>query len=322
MKKMYCLLALLICPFFCFADKLDDEVLNAIAFLIPENNTLIEVSTPYYDETFAASPFSKHLKQTIETMISAVGKELFDYDFNNITESKIADYSDSGYSISKNVDVSQRKMPDGTLSSTFTEKNNTVTIFFEYGSFTGKKKSTRISVPTKDLPGLKYKPENIQIAKELHKDIENAISVAKQNQDQTIEITAAMVDLDYDMVNILHPGDIVNFIISCDIDCYIAIMGIDVNNNKYWLPVNDPFMKANEPRSFPDLDVDYQITDGIFGSEVLFIYASDSPNGLPKATDDEKYQPNIITNTTRGFMAVKKNFKKGVFAIPYTVIAE
>lgn len=41
MKKMYCLLALLICPFFCFADKLDDEVLNAIAFLIPENNTLI-----------------------------------------------------------------------------------------------------------------------------------------------------------------------------------------------------------------------------------------------------------------------------------------
>ena len=83
-------------------------------------------------------------------------------------------------------------------------------------------------------------------------------------------------------------------------------------------------MKANEARRFPDGDVNYQVVDGIFGAELLFVYAATSLEGLPKSTDAKKYQPNFITTTTRGFVATKKkkDMATGVFAIPYTVIAE
>lgn len=323
-KKFFCAFAVFVCSAFCFASNLDDEILKAIAFLIPKNNFLIEVGTPCYDETFAASEFSTYLKDSIETIISATGKELFDYDYNNLTESKIAEYSDSGYTLSKTAGVSQRKMPDGTLSSTFSEKNNTVTIFFEYGTFDGKKKKTKISVSTKDLPGLKYEPENLELAKQVYVDVKTAKNIAKTNPEKSITITAVMLDTENNMVNTLSPGDVLNFQINCDKDSFIAIMGIDANGNQYWLPVEDNFMEANVARRFPDGDVNYQVVDGVFGAEVLFIYAATSVDGLPTMVDEKKYQPNLITTTTRGFVATKKkqNMATGVFAIPYTVIAE
>lgn len=185
--------------------------------------------------------------------------------------------------------------------------------------------SAKVLIPMSEVTKRKLTlyPQNVEQAKEVYKDVESSKkTAAKQEPEKTISVTAAMLDSENNVVDILHPGDVVNFVVNCDCDCYIAIMGIDANGNKYWLPIENPKMNANEARRFPDSDVEYTIVDGVFGAELLYVYAADSPSGLPKLTDDEKYQPNAIASTTRGFVATKKSGKKGVFAIPYTVISE
>ncbi|MGP1490849.1 MAG: DUF4384 domain-containing protein [Treponema sp.] len=138
----------------------------------------------------------------------------------------------------------------------------------------------------------------------------------------TIDITAVMLDSENNLVDILYPGDTVKFLVSIGKNAYIAIMGIDAQGNQYWLPVKDNFLKADMPRTFPDGDVDYQVVDGVFGSEHLFIYAASTPEELPTPTGDGAYQPNTILSATRGMTAVSKRKKSetGVFAIPYTVM--
>lgn len=138
----------------------------------------------------------------------------------------------------------------------------------------------------------------------------------------TIDITAVMLDPDNNLVDILYPGDTVKFLVSTGKDAYIAIMGIDANGKQYSLPVKDNFLKADMPRTFPDDDVDYQVVDGVFGSEHLFIYAASTPEGLPKPVSEGAYQPNTVLNATRGMVAVakQKKLETGVFVIPYTVM--
>ena len=138
----------------------------------------------------------------------------------------------------------------------------------------------------------------------------------------TIDITAVMLDPDNNLVHILYPGDTVKFLVSTGTDAYIAIMGIDANGKQYSLPVKDNFLKADMPRTFPDDDVDYQVVDGVFGSEHLFIYAASTPEGLPKPVSEGAYQPNTVLNAARGMVAVakRKKLETGVFVIPYTVM--
>ena len=138
----------------------------------------------------------------------------------------------------------------------------------------------------------------------------------------TIDITAVMLDPDNNLVDILYPGDTVKFLVSTGTDAYIAIMGIDAQGNQYSLPVQDNCLKADMPRTFPDGDVDYQVVDGVFGSEHLFIYAASTPDGLPKPVGEGAYQPNTVLNATRGMTAVakRKKMETGVFVIPYTVM--
>ena len=138
----------------------------------------------------------------------------------------------------------------------------------------------------------------------------------------TIDITAVMLDPDNNLVDILYPGDTVKFLVSTGKDAYIAIMGIDANGKQYSLPVKDNFLKADMPRTFPDDDVDYQVVDGVFGSEHLFIYAASTPEGLPKPVSEGAYQPNTVLNAARGMVAVakRKKLETGVFVIPYTVM--
>lgn len=138
----------------------------------------------------------------------------------------------------------------------------------------------------------------------------------------TIDITAVMLDSENNLVDILYPGDTVKFLVSTGTDAYIAIMGIDAQGNQYWLPVQNNFLKADMPRTFPDGDVDYQVVDGVFGSEHLFIYAASTPDGLPKPVGEGAYQPNTVLNATRGMIAVakQKKLETGTFVIPYTVM--
>ena len=137
-----------------------------------------------------------------------------------------------------------------------------------------------------------------------------------------IQMTAVMLDSENNLVDILYPGDTVKFTISTGKDAYIAIMGIDANGDQYWLPVKNNLLKADTPRTFPDGDVDYQVLDGVFGTEHLFIYAASNPEGLPKPVSEGAYQPNTVLSATRGMTAVskRKKLETGVFVIPYTVM--
>lgn len=138
----------------------------------------------------------------------------------------------------------------------------------------------------------------------------------------TIDVIAVMLDPENNLVDILYPGNTVKFLVSTDKDAYIAIIGIDAKGNQYSLPVKDNFLKADMPRTFPDDDVDYQVVDGVFGSEHLFIFAASTPEGLPKPINEGVYQSNTILNAARGMVAVakRKKLETGVFVIPYTVM--
>lgn len=154
------------------------------------------------------------------------------------------------------------------------------------------------------------------------KNASGIIAAPSGRKTGTIDITAVMLDSENNLVDILYPGNTVKFTITTGKDAYIAIMGIDAHGDQYWLPVQNNFLRADTPRTFPDGDVDYQVVDGVFGSEHLFIYAASTPDGLPKPVGEGTYQPNTVLNATRGMTAVakQKKLETGVFVIPYTVM--
>ena len=149
-----------------------------------------------------------------------------------------------------------------------------------------------------------------------------AAPASSKKENGAVQITAAMLDSENCLADTLHPGDTVKFMVSTNQDSFIRIMGIDANGNTFWLPVKDNFMPADVVRTFPDdEDTDYQVVDGVYGAEHLFIYAATDKTQLPDETSERKYRPSLITNTTRGITGVKKHKKltTGVFKISYTV---
>ncbi len=149
-----------------------------------------------------------------------------------------------------------------------------------------------------------------------------AAARAEKPANGAVQITAAMLDSENCLADTLHPGDTIKFMVSTDQDAFIRIMGIDANGNAFWLPVKDNFIPAETVRAFPDdEETDYQVVDGVYGAEHLFIYAATDKSQLPDETSDKKYRPSLITNTTRGITGVKKHKKltTGVFKISYTV---
>ena len=219
-----------------------------------------------------------------------------------------------------------------------------VELTLELSSTSGKLlASETASIPMKEISNrnLMLYPENLAQAEAIKEEftqaaaeVQNAEPAAANKTPKkagspsataksgTIDITAVMLDSENNLVDILYPGDTVKFLVSTGTDAYIAIMGIDAQGNQYWLPVQNNFLKADMPRTFPDGDVDYQVVDGVFGSEHLFIYAASTPDGLPKPTGDATYQPNTVLNATRGMIAVakQKKLETGTFVIPYTVM--
>lgn len=165
-------------------------------------------------------------------------------------------------------------------------------------------------------------PQKTGSAAVVSKGLHQSTSTSSAAVTGTIDVIAVMLDPENNLVDILYPGDTVKFLVSTDKDAYIAIIGIDAKGNQYSLPVKDNFLKADMPRTFPDSDVDYQVVDGVFGSEHLFIFAASTPEGLPKPVNKKVYQSNTILNATRGMTAVakRKKLETGVFVIPYTVM--
>lgn len=184
-------------------------------------------------------------------------------------------------------------------------------------------------------------PTNIKLAETVQEDfneITNQTDTTDSNQNNNqnnsqvnntasakrITLAASMLDSNGELVNILHPNDVVRFKITADFDCYIAILCIDANGEKTWLPTTSNFMEANVSRLFPDISgaVLRVANDGVFGAEQVVIYASTGKEGLPSQGDNGKYTSQDLHMIMKNQQNARKNKnnKTGTFKITYTII--
>ena len=205
-----------------------------------------------------------------------------------------------------------QKQPQEAAASTDTEMQADDAARAEGSSMTARS----------DAPAAQNEENNGDAEKSAVQSPKTASPASSKKENGAVQITAAMLDSENCPADTLHPGDTVKFMVSTNQDSFIRIMGIDANGNTFWLPVKDNFMPADAVRTFPDdEDTDYQVVDGVYGAEHLFIYAATDKSQLPDETSERKYRPSLITNTTRGITGVKKHKKltTGVFKISYTV---
>lgn len=322
MKKLLSSICILRIGLSCFALDFSEEVSKAVNKIIPAKDVVIQVETPTYSETDTASEFSVYLKDVIELALSDAEKELFNLDADRQSELFLSELKDSGvYEIDAENWV-RRKFPAGVLASTFARQGDKVQVFFSYRQFAGNMKKSSVTFPANSLRGMNYKPDNYELAKDVAADFANAEDDATF---QHFHITAAMLDTQDNLVNVLHPNDTVRFLICTSVDSYIALLSIDANGDKNWLPLNNNFLQANEVYTFPDIPNQvYKVVDGVYGAEQILVYASTSPAGLPQQDSGGTYRRGDIQQTTRGIMAVKQqsagNYETSVFKITYTVM--
>lgn len=231
------------------------------------------------------------------------------------------------------------------ISGTYFSNAENLELFLDLKDSTGELvASEKILIPMSEIKSLNLTlfPKNSMQANQILKDFEDAkiasateikvsLSSLKKNSVEILNIqpdyliTAAMLDSEDNLVNMLYPNDIVKFMISVEKDSYIAILCIDANGDKNWLPVEDNFIRAGEVRTFPDLkNTVFKVVDGVYGAEQILIYASTSEKGLPEQTSTGKYAKNDIQKITRGIKALKQssaeNYETSVFKITYTVM--
>lgn len=232
------------------------------------------------------------------------------------------------------------------ISATYFPNAENLELFLDLKDSTGELvASEKILIPMSEIKSLNLTlfPKNSMQANQILEDFEDAkiasvteikksVSSVKNGSSERRNIpkpdyliTAAMLDSEDNLVNMLYPNDIVKFMISVEKDSYIAILCIDANGDKNWLPVENNFIRAGEVRTFPDLkDTVFKVVDGVYGAEQILIYASTSEKGLPEQTSTGKYARNDIQKITRGIIALKQssaeNYETSVFKITYTVM--
>ena len=323
MKKLLSSICILRIGMSCFALDFSEEVAKAVNKIIPAKDIVIQVETPTYSETDTASQFSVYLKDVIEIALSDAEKELFNLDADRQSELFLSELKDSGvYEIDAEKWV-QRKFPAGVLASTFMRQSDKVQVFFSYKQFAGNTKKSSIIFSAGSLRNMKYEPDNYELAKEIAADFSKIDETASTSS--SFLITAAMLDEHNNLVDILHPNDTVRFMISTQKDSYIALLCIDANGDKNWLPVRDNFMRAGEVKVFPDIAGQvYKVVDGVYGAEQILVYASTSQAGLPAQDSGGTYNRGDIRHISRGIMAVKQQsaeeYETNVYKITYTVM--
>lgn len=221
------------------------------------------------------------------------------------------------------------------ISGTYFPNAENLELFLDLKDSTGELvASEKIIIPMSELKSLNLTlfPNNSMQANQISKDFEDSFLYRVKERSGLIAITkpdylitAAMLDSEDNLVNMLYPNDIVKFMISVEKDSYIAILCIDANGDKNWLPVAYNFIRAGEVRTFPDLkNTVFKVVDGVYGAEQILIYASTSEKGLPEQTSTGRYAKNDIQKITRGITAVKQssaeNYETSVFKITYTVM--
>lgn len=186
------------------------------------------------------------------------------------------------------------------ISGTYFSNAENLELFLDLKDSTGELvASEKILIPMSEIKSLNLTlfPKNSMQANQISKDFEDSFLYRVKERSGLIAITkpdylitAAMLDSEDNLVNMLYPNDIVKFMISVEKDSYIAILCIDANGDKNWLPVAYNFIRAGEVRTFPDLkDTVFKVVDGVYGAEQILIYASTSEKGLPKQTSTGRY---------------------------------
>ncbi len=234
------------------------------------------------------------------------------------------------------------------LSGTYYENGENLELFLSLYTDDGRLFASESAlIPLSEIRRRKLTlyPENLARAEQINEDFATTESEQKQessahstsapsklvktNDDMSKKtsflITAAMLDERDNLVDILHPNDIVRFMISTQKDSYIALLCIDANGDKNWLPVQNNFMRAGEVKVFPDIAGHvYKVVDGVYGAEQILVYASTSPAGLPEQNSGGTYQSGDIQQISRGIMAVKQQsaeeYETNVYKITYTVM--
>lgn len=186
------------------------------------------------------------------------------------------------------------------------------------------KKTASIDKSIIDEFNLTLYPENKKIAETIQTDFDKTENEQKKSSKSSVAIAASMLDSSGSLVNILHPNDIVRFKISTDTDCYIAILCIDADGIKTWLPTTNNYMEADKPRMFPDISGAVLKVDnnGVYGAEQVIIYACTNEAGLPNQNDNGKYSNQDLHLIMKKQQSAKENksYQTGTFKITYTVM--
>lgn len=301
-----------------------EEALVTIGFITYQDSNTCGTIVPYIQERIKkASENLQHIKIVKTT-------DLSEYEQSGITTRGLGRGIGDDNSTSK-----QKKL---ILDGTYTPDSGHILFqlrlhdvdgaFFEYGA---------VWVSLEEAADYTLYPTNIKLAETVQEDfneITNQTDTTDSNQNNSekqntksagrINLSASMLDSNGELVNILHPNDVVRFKITADFDCYIAILCIDANGVKTWLPTTSNFMEANVSRLFPDISgaVLRVANDGVFGAEQVVIYASTGKEGLPSQGDNGKYTSQDLHMIMKNQQNARKdkNNKTGTFKITYTII--
>lgn len=305
-----------------------EEALVTIGFITYQDSNTCGTIVPYIQERI------KKVSENLQHIKIVKTTDLSEYEQSGITTRGLSRGIGDDNSTSK-----QKKL---ILDGTYTPESGHILFqltlhdvendFWEYAA---------IWVSLEEAADYTLYPTNIKLAETVQEDfneITNQTDTTDSNQNNNqnnsqvnntasakrITLAASMLDSNGELVNILHPNDVVRFKITADFDCYIAILCIDANGVKTWLPTTSNFMEANVSRLFPDISgaVLRVANDGVFGAEQVVIYASTGKEGLPSQGDNGKYTSQDLHMIMKNQQNARKdkNNKTGTFKITYTII--
>ena len=348
MKRKVLLVLVLLSAFSAFAlENSIEEVMEAFDFSVKENGydkALVTIGFITYQDSNTCGTIVPYIQERIKKASENLPHikivkttELSQYEQSGITTRGLGrgiGEDDSNQNQKKLILDGKYTVDDGHILFILSMRDVDDT-FFEFNP---------AWVSFEEAKGYTLYPENLELAQTVQEDFDktnqtdttdsnqnNSTDSGKNNETKTTETTAAriniaasMLDSGGNLVNILHPNDVVRFKITADLDCYIAILCIDANGIKTWLPTTSNFLEANTPRMFPDISgaVLRVANDGVFGAEQVVIYASTSRDALPSQGDNGKYTSQDLHMIMKNQQNARKdkNNKSGNFKITYTII--
>ena len=259
-----------------------------------------------------------------------------------LTEYEQAGIATRGVNMGMSKKAKTNKNPAYNLDGVYYDRGNNIELVLTMHNADGKvfaKKSAFISKSVISEKKLTLYPENKRLAESIQTDFDssekemeserskkngNSSDNSKVGESAKIGIAASMLDAGGSLVNMLYPNDKVSFKISVDKDCYLAILCIDANGAKTWLPMTNNFIEADKVRLFPDIPgaVLRVADDGVFGAEQVIIYACSKKEGLPSQTDGGKYSNSDLHTIMRRQKSVRNygDLDSGTFKITYTIL--